>query len=170
MPERRYPTEKDRVELIELYHLARVPGKERRYDRMIWAVDQFVKVHPDWTKVSAYKAMDDVLQHSEVNPVESTITKGNMIIPGKPQYKGYFIIATGYAIRQCKDILKKKANRVYSYSSPEYARKLDKVAFAFESSKLRDEAIEKLLTKMRKYYIIKYAKGYWYFTKKEDKE
>jgi len=65
---RRYPTESDRAELINLYHLARVAGKESRYDRMLWAVDQFVKKHPEWTKASAYKAIDEALQHPEILP------------------------------------------------------------------------------------------------------
>lgn len=73
--ERRYPTEADRSELIDLYHLARVPGKESRYDRMLWAVDEFVKKHPEWTKASAYKAIDEALQNPEILP-ETTTEKG----------------------------------------------------------------------------------------------
>src|SRR3990167_3309316 len=36
------------------------------------------------------------------NPIESYITKGNMIT-SDPRYKGYFIVATGYMVRQCKN-------------------------------------------------------------------
>ncbi len=72
-PQRRHPTSVDKDELIDLYHLARVPGKSSRYDRMIWATDQFVKLHPEWTRASAYKAMDEALQHSVINPIDSSL-------------------------------------------------------------------------------------------------
>jgi len=64
--ERRYPNEADKVELINLYHTARIAGKESRYDRMLWVADEFVKKHPEWTKASAYKAIDEALQHPEI--------------------------------------------------------------------------------------------------------
>jgi len=50
IPERRYPTEADKHELAELYHTARTAGKESRYDRMLWATEEFVKAHPEWSK------------------------------------------------------------------------------------------------------------------------
>lgn len=71
-PTRRYPSETDRVELINLYHLARVPGNVSRYDRIVWAVAQFVKGHPDWTKASAYKSLDEALRNPTlVMPIKS---------------------------------------------------------------------------------------------------
>ncbi len=56
---RRYPTEAERVELVNLYHLARTAGKEKRYDRLLWAADNFVKENPGWTSASAYKSVDE---------------------------------------------------------------------------------------------------------------
>jgi len=55
---RRYPTDAERVELVNLYHLARTAGKEKRYDRLQWAVDNFVREHPDWSHASAYKSVE----------------------------------------------------------------------------------------------------------------
>ncbi len=65
----KHPSETDKAELINLYHLARVAGKNTRYDRMQWAVSQFVKEHPEWTKTSAYIALDRIGQ----NPVASNL-------------------------------------------------------------------------------------------------
>jgi len=104
---------------------------------------------------------------SEVNPIGSYVTKADVIIPGDPRYRGYYITATGFMISQCKIIFKKKTIRVYSYS-PEGLRKLSKAAFAFKSEKERDEMLNKLLTKLDKKYIIKYRNGYWIFAKNED--
>jgi hypothetical protein len=49
-------------ELMNLYHLARVPlsgtGKDTPYDRMIWASKEFSKEHPEVSATAAYKDLD----------------------------------------------------------------------------------------------------------------
>lgn len=52
------------AELVNLYHLARVPlsGKPcTKYDRMIWASGEFAKLHPGVTATAAYKDLSDSL-------------------------------------------------------------------------------------------------------------
>ena len=113
----------------------------------------------------------DKYTKEEINPintVDSYITKGNAIIEGDPKYRGYYIIATGFMIPQCKRVLKRKAIRVFSRLSFELKRKMDKAAFAFESAKLRDEGLKRVLTKSVGHYIIKSKSGKWYFSKKEE--
>ena len=59
------PMQHDMGELINLYHLARVPlsGKRcTRYDRMLWASAEFAKAHPDVSATAAYKDLDAQLQ------------------------------------------------------------------------------------------------------------
>ena len=52
-------------ELVNLYHLARVPlsgtGKSGRYHQMIWASGEFAKLHPEVTASAAYKDLDGLL-------------------------------------------------------------------------------------------------------------
>jgi hypothetical protein len=49
-------------ELMNLYHLARVPlsgtGKDTPYDRMLWASKEFSKQHPEVSATGAYKDLD----------------------------------------------------------------------------------------------------------------
>jgi len=56
------------AELVNLYHLARcalsgVEGKNpgSKYDRLIWAADQFHKAHPEVSATGAYKDLDGLL-------------------------------------------------------------------------------------------------------------
>ena len=55
----RFLTQAQYVELINLYHLARVPlsgtGKDTRYDRMLWATNEFHKLYPEVSATAAYK-------------------------------------------------------------------------------------------------------------------
>jgi hypothetical protein len=56
-------------ELVNLYHSARIAGKEGRWARMTWAADQFHKAHPETKSITAYKALDAALVHPEIqNP------------------------------------------------------------------------------------------------------
>ena len=51
-------------ELINLYHLARVPLSGKlctRYTRMLWASDEFAKAHDDISSTGAYKHLDRML-------------------------------------------------------------------------------------------------------------
>jgi hypothetical protein len=51
-------------ELIDLYHLARTPLSGQactRYDRMIWASNEFHKAHPEVSSNGAYKDLDGLL-------------------------------------------------------------------------------------------------------------
>lgn len=53
------------AELINLFHLARVPlsGKPcGRYERMLWASAAFAKAHPDVSAVAAYKDLDGLTE------------------------------------------------------------------------------------------------------------
>lgn len=57
-------TEAEQSELINLYHLARVPlsGKEcTRYTRCLWASAEFAKLHTDISATGAYKHLDRML-------------------------------------------------------------------------------------------------------------
>lgn len=54
-------TQTEVVELIDLYHLARV-RMNSRYERMLWATREFVKTHVDISGVRAYKALDEALR------------------------------------------------------------------------------------------------------------
>lgn len=48
-------------ELVNLYHLARVPlsGKScTRHDRLLWAAGEYHKLHPETSPLAAYKMMD----------------------------------------------------------------------------------------------------------------
>lgn len=50
------------AELMNLYHLARVPlsgtGKDTPYERMLWASKEFAKLHPEVSSTGAYKDLD----------------------------------------------------------------------------------------------------------------
>ena len=51
-------------ELINLYHLARVPLSGKlctRYTRMLWASNEFAKGHDDISSTGAYKHLDRML-------------------------------------------------------------------------------------------------------------
>lgn len=53
------------AELVNLYHLARVPlsgaGKDTKYYRMLWASKEFHKAHPEISETAAYKDLDGLL-------------------------------------------------------------------------------------------------------------
>ena len=51
-------TSAERIEIINLYHLARTAGKDSRYDRMVWAAAQFANENPSWTPFKAYMQLD----------------------------------------------------------------------------------------------------------------
>lgn len=58
-------------ELINLYHLARVPlsGKSATpYERMVWAADAFHKKHPEISNMAAYKDLSAQLDPRRDNP------------------------------------------------------------------------------------------------------
>lgn len=62
----RFVTEAQVVELVHLYHLARVPlsgtpGYTSRYARIRQAVTWFVKDHPEYTDTAVYKDLDAAL-------------------------------------------------------------------------------------------------------------
>ena len=59
------PTGPERRELIELFHTARIAGKETRFDRLRWAANEFVKVHPEWTSTRAFIAVDNATRFGE---------------------------------------------------------------------------------------------------------
>jgi hypothetical protein len=52
-------------ELVNLYHLARVPlsgtGKSGKYEQMLWASSVFSKEHPEVSSTAAYKDLDGLL-------------------------------------------------------------------------------------------------------------
>jgi hypothetical protein len=51
-------------ELVNLYHLAKVPlsgQKCGRYERMLWASKEFAKAHPEVSPTAAYKDLDGLL-------------------------------------------------------------------------------------------------------------
>ena len=52
-------------ELINLYHLARVPlsgtGKDNKYHRMLWAAKEFHKVNQNVSETGIYKDLDGLL-------------------------------------------------------------------------------------------------------------
>jgi hypothetical protein len=54
-------------ELVNLYHLARVPLSgtkywgSGRYERMCWASKQFAILHPECSAAGAYKDLDGLL-------------------------------------------------------------------------------------------------------------
>lgn len=53
------------TELVNLYHLAKVPVGPRRYRRMLWAARAFAKAHPGVTEVQAYKRLDKAIGAKE---------------------------------------------------------------------------------------------------------
>lgn len=60
----RFINESDAAELVNLYHLARVPlaGQEcTRYTRMLWAAHEFHKLHSDVSATGAYKDLEGLL-------------------------------------------------------------------------------------------------------------
>ncbi len=60
----RFISEQNFKELIELYHLARVPlsgQKCGRYERMLWASKEFHKLHPEISETAAYKDLSSNL-------------------------------------------------------------------------------------------------------------
>ena len=62
---RRIPTSKERFELIQLFHTSRIAGKESRFDRLRWAANEFVKVHPEWSSTNAFIAVDNATRFGE---------------------------------------------------------------------------------------------------------
>lgn len=57
-------TQAERGELVNLYHLARVPlsgQKSGRYERMLWASKEFAKAHPPITSTGAYKELERLI-------------------------------------------------------------------------------------------------------------
>jgi hypothetical protein len=63
----RFIAQRDASELVNLYHLARVPLSGTKYhgsgsyERMLWASGQFAKLHPEVTASGAYKDLDGLL-------------------------------------------------------------------------------------------------------------
>ncbi len=53
-------------ELVNLYHLARVPlgGGCSKYDRMIWATKEFHKKYPSISATAAYKDLETNLNQT----------------------------------------------------------------------------------------------------------
>ncbi len=57
----RFIKQSDMNELVNLFHLAKVPLSGlscTRYDRMIWASKEFAKLHPEVSATGAYKDLD----------------------------------------------------------------------------------------------------------------
>lgn len=48
-------------ELVNYYHLARVAGKTSKYDRMIWASNEFAKQYGYLSSTAAYKDLEVLL-------------------------------------------------------------------------------------------------------------
>jgi hypothetical protein len=48
-------------DLFELWHTSRVARGNSRYERMLWASDQFHKAHPEISSTAAYKDLDGML-------------------------------------------------------------------------------------------------------------
>ena len=61
--EPRFIREENASELVNLYHLARVPVGNKRYDRMIWASKEFSKAHPGISSTAAYKDLEGLLSN-----------------------------------------------------------------------------------------------------------
>lgn len=60
----RFVRQEDAAELVNLYHLARIPlsGKDdSKYQRMLWASAAFAQEHPEVTETGAYKDLDGLL-------------------------------------------------------------------------------------------------------------
>jgi hypothetical protein len=53
-----YFTEADQAEAWNLFHLARVAGKETRYERFLWASDEYAKTRTDCPAIRVYKMFD----------------------------------------------------------------------------------------------------------------
>ncbi len=51
-------TEKD--ELLKYWHTARIAGHMTRFDRLNYAVSEFVKTHPEYNRTGVYKLISDV--------------------------------------------------------------------------------------------------------------
>lgn len=67
---RRYPTEDEKAEMIELFHLARTAlNQPSRYERLNWATKQFAREHPEWSMGSIYKSIDE-LTRPYYNPLD----------------------------------------------------------------------------------------------------
>ena len=61
----RFVTEKQLMELVNLFHLAKcaLSGKScTRYDRMVWASGVFHKDNPTISSTAAYKDLDSALK------------------------------------------------------------------------------------------------------------
>ena len=50
-------TEREKLELSELFHLAHCYGKHSRYERKLWAAQAYEKQHPDVSSTAAYKQL-----------------------------------------------------------------------------------------------------------------
>lgn len=57
----RFVTVEQLAELVNFYHLARVPVGSRKYDRMIQAANWLHDKYPDITHTAAYKDLDTFL-------------------------------------------------------------------------------------------------------------
>jgi hypothetical protein len=66
----RFIKQTDAGELVNLYHLARVPlsgvknefGRYAgRYERSVWAASEFHKLHPEISHTAAYKDLEGLL-------------------------------------------------------------------------------------------------------------
>lgn len=52
-------TQQEIAELVNLYHTAQTAVGHRRYDRLVWAADQFHRTHPSISASKAYKLVDE---------------------------------------------------------------------------------------------------------------
>lgn len=59
--------EAESFELVNLYHLARIPlsgtSKDTKHGRMLWASAEYAKLHPETSATAAYKRLDRALYH-----------------------------------------------------------------------------------------------------------
>lgn len=61
----RFVDESFRLELINLWHLSKVPcctSKSKRYDRLQWTVKEFNKVHTEYSPTAIYKDLDAITE------------------------------------------------------------------------------------------------------------
>lgn len=60
----RFIKQENANELINLFHLAKVPlsgGDNSRWARMVWASKEFSKAHPEVSSTAAYKDLEVLL-------------------------------------------------------------------------------------------------------------
>lgn len=58
----RFIKQEQASELINLYHLSRSFGKHSTWEKMVWASEQFSKIHSEVSSTGAYKDLDGLLQ------------------------------------------------------------------------------------------------------------